>query len=163
MNWKYDNGHVDICRPSWDEFFLKIAYDVSERSSDSQTHCGAVIVDSSHHILSVGYNGFIADIDDSWLPNTRPDKYPWMIHAEINAILNCEHRPRGATIYVTGHPCLACYQYICQAGISKIVYDINHSIVMVDDKMKEDLEIIKYLTRHKVEPIGINYTRKTNE
>jgi len=148
--WKKNSSHQAIARPGWDDFFLSIAYDVAQRSNDAQTGHGAVIVDSSHHILGVGYNGFMGGIDDSWLPNIRPDKYDWMLHAELNAILNCEHKPKGAAIYVTGHPCLHCFQCIVQVGIKEIVYDSTHGAVMVNDEMMAKLEIAKWLTRDKV-------------
>jgi dCMP deaminase len=160
--WKTSNSHEAISRPNWDLFFLKIAHDIATRSNDAQTHHGAVIVDSSRHILGVGYNGFMGGIDDSWLPNTRPDKYDWMLHAELNAILNCEHKPRGATIYVTGHPCLHCFQCIAQVGIKEVVYDSTHGAVMVNDEMMIKLEIAKWLVRDKVFVRDFDYKGQSN-
>lgn len=148
--WKASKSHQQVERPNWDDFFLNLANEVSKRSSDAQTANGAVIVDNTRHILGMGYNGFMGGVDDSWLPNTRPDKYDWMLHAELNAILNCEHKPRGATIYVTGHPCLHCFQCIVQVGIREVVYNSNKQIVMLDDEMNTKLEIAKWLARDKV-------------
>jgi len=148
--WIQSGSHEEFERPDWDNFFVGLAHDVSTRSNDAQTANGAVIIDSSRHILGVGYNGFMAGIDDSWLPNVRPDKYDWMLHAELNAIFNCEHKPRGATIYVTGHPCLHCFQCIVQVGIQEIVYDSSKQIIMIDKEMTAKLEIAKWLARDRV-------------
>ena len=127
-------------RPTWYQTFMEMAYVLSKRSHDSQTKNGAIIVNQNNRILGAGYNGFMRGIDDSKLPTTRPDKYPWMIHAEVNAILNCEHNPENATIYVTGHPCENCYQYIWQCGIKTIVYDINHNAKMLNWNMIKEID-----------------------
>ena len=59
---------------------------MAQRSHDAQTQHGCVITDANHRIVGVGYNGFPRGLDDSSLPTTRPEKYHWMIHAEINAL-----------------------------------------------------------------------------
>lgn len=107
---------------SWDQIWMDMACIISKKSPDEQTKVGAVIIDRHNHIKSVGFNGFMSKIDDSSLPRTRPDKYPWMIHAEMNAILFCEHRPVDCILYCTHSPCLSCFQHIINAGISEIVY-----------------------------------------
>lgn len=108
----------------------------SRKSHDPQTQCGCVIV-KDQTVISTGYNGFIRDIDDKVLANTRPAKYNFMIHAEINAIINCARQGKstiGSTIYVTGQPCNTCLQYIWQAGILRIVYSDFSRIHMVNDE-----------------------------
>lgn len=149
VSWVENHKYQNLDRPDWDSFFLKLVDDVAERSGDAQFHAGAIIVDNRHNILSVGYNGHVADIEDKWLPNMRPEKYDFMLHAELNAILNCEHRPRGATIYTNGHPCLHCYQCCVQAGIVEIVCTDEKKATMIDKQMDAKLEIMKWLTRHK--------------
>lgn len=144
------NKHHAIERPQWDDFFLQLANDVSDRSSDAQFHAGAVIVDRDHHILGVGYNGFMAGVDDEFLPNIRPEKYDWMLHAELNAIFNCEHKPRGAIIYTNGHPCLHCFQSIVQSGISEVVFNTIQKATMINEEADAKLEIAKWLARNKV-------------
>jgi len=160
MSQQYDETHT---RPSWDELFLQVAHDVSKRSPDSQTQIGAVIVDTNHHILSVGYNGWMPGIDDTLIPNTRPGKYPWSIHAEMNAILNCEHKPRGATLYCTCRPCVAwdrypgCIQFCAAAGLAEVVYNENSATDMSkgDDV---DWEVVTWLLRDKLTVRGVNFT-----
>ena len=113
----------------WDNIFLQEATLWSRRSHDIETQCGCVLV-KDKTVISSGYNGFIRDIDDSDLPNTRPDKYPFMIHAEANAIYNSVRIGRstlGATAYITAIPCLSCLQMLYQCGIEEIVYsDISN-------------------------------------
>ena len=111
-----------IDRPSWNNYFLDMAKLASTRSPDSQTKCGCIVVDKKHRILSQGYNGFPRGLNDKELPTTRPDKYPWMIHAEANALLNCNTPLHGATAYITTAPCFSCLLLMWQAGITEVVY-----------------------------------------
>ena len=105
--------------PSWDEYFLAIAKQVSTRSKDSQTKHGCVLVDYQNHIVGTGYNSFPAYLPDHELPNTRPAKYPWMIHSEKNAIYN--KVGKAATAYCTGPPCFDCLIALYQVGVRRIV------------------------------------------
>ncbi len=110
-------------RPSWDEYFMLIAKTVSLRSHDAETQVGAIIVDENHRILSTGYNGFPPGCDDTELPNTRPAKYPYMVHAELNAIASSRQDLRNATLYTTYSPCNECAKAIITAGIKRVVYE----------------------------------------
>ncbi|MEX0596066.1 MAG: hypothetical protein WD512_06150, partial [Candidatus Paceibacterota bacterium] len=113
-------------RPSWHEYFLGLARVVSLRSHDTQTQHGCVITDFNHRILGVGYNGFPKGLDDNKLPNTRPNKYPWMIHAERNALSNCVIRPDNGIAYVTGQCCNDCIMALWQEGITKVYMQNGH-------------------------------------
>jgi dCMP deaminase len=114
---------------SWDNIFFQEAVLWARKSHDTQTQCGCVLVKDKTSISS-GYNGFIRDIDDSVLPNIRPEKYPFMIHAESNAIYNSARIGRctmGASAYITAPPCLQCLQMLYQCGIKEILYsDISN-------------------------------------
>lgn len=107
-------------RLSWNSYFFKLCYLVSERSPDAQTKHGAVIVDKENRIISTGYNGFPAGGPDSLLPNLRPAKYPYMVHAEMNALISSRCDVRDFSIYVTGFPCKSCLLHLVSAGIRKI-------------------------------------------
>ena len=111
-----------IFRPSWDNYFLDIAEAVSKRSHDAETQVGCVIVDDSKRVLATGYNGFPPGSRDLELPNLRPDKYPFMVHAEMNAIASSRQDLRYATIYVTWSPCRDCSKALITAGIKSVVY-----------------------------------------
>lgn len=118
-------SRIEVKRPIWDHFFLSNAILWSKRSPDAQTQCGSVIVGKDNNLLSAGYNGFIRDADTDSLPNTRPDKYPFFLHSELNSIINAVRHGvclNNSTIYISGQPCLQCLQTIYQAGITKVVY-----------------------------------------
>lgn len=113
-------------RPNWTNYFLGLAKVVSQRSHDIQTQHGCIITDSNNRILGIGYNGFPRGLSDKSLPNTRPDKYPWMIHAERNALSNCTIRPENGTAYVTGQCCNDCIMALWQEGIKNVIMMNNH-------------------------------------
>ena len=116
-----DSNHI-----SWDSYFMNIAILASLRSKDT-TKVGAVIV-HDRKILGVGYNGFPSCIDESKLPTGRDGewldtKYPYVVHAELNAILNTvKHDIQGSSLYVTMFPCCTCVTTILQKKISEIIY-----------------------------------------
>jgi dCMP deaminase len=109
-------------RPGWDEYFLTIADVVSRRSHDPETQVGVVVVDTNKRVIATGYNGFPPGSDDSKLPNLRPDKYPFMVHAEMNAIASSRTDLRDSTFYVTYSPCLECAKAIITAGVKEVVF-----------------------------------------
>lgn len=111
-------------RPNWKEYFMGLAFIIASRSRDEETQHGAIIVDSDNIIIATGYNSLVAHLKDEEWPKTRPDKYPFMIHAEENALLNTNAKLRGSnsTLFVTGKPCLSCIQRVIQSGIKKVVY-----------------------------------------
>ncbi|MEE1352277.1 MAG: dCMP deaminase family protein [Acutalibacteraceae bacterium] len=113
---------------SWDEYFMGIAVLSSMRSKDPHTQVGACIVNKDNKIMSVGYNGLpIGCSDDSfpWSRDGQPldTKYPFVCHAELNAILNCAGGDlHGCKIYVALFPCNECAKAIIQCGIKEVVY-----------------------------------------
>lgn len=111
---------------SWDEYFMGIALLAAMRSKDPNTQVGACIVDRNNIILSTGYNGFPMGCSDDVFPWDRSGedtKYPYVVHAELNAILNSGGKDlRGATIYVALFPCNECAKAIIQCGIKEVVY-----------------------------------------
>ena len=122
LNINYEN-RKEVLRPNWDSYFLEIALAVSKRSLDGETQVGVVIVDTNKRILATGYNGFPPGCDDKSLPNLRPDKYPFMVHAEINAIASSRQDLRGATLYCLWSPCRDCAKAIITAGIRRVVFE----------------------------------------
>lgn len=115
---------------SWDEYFMSIALLSSLRSKDGNTKVGACIVSGDHKVLSLGYNGMPLGVSDEEIPwagskENKPyleTKYPYVCHAELNAILNSNHNLKGSTLYVTLFPCNECTKAVIQAGIKKVVY-----------------------------------------
>ena len=111
---------------SWDEYFMGIALLASKRSKDPNTQVGACIVDQNNVILATGYNGFPKGCSDDEFPWDRAGentKYPYVMHAELNAILNASGKDlHGARIYVALFPCNECAKAIIQSGIKEVVY-----------------------------------------
>lgn len=111
---------------SWDEFFMGVAVLAAKRSKDPNTQVGACIVDENNVIISTGYNGFPIGCSDDEFPWDREGeitKYPFVVHAELNAVLNASGKSmRGAKIYVALFPCNECAKAIIQAGIKEVIY-----------------------------------------
>ena len=111
---------------SWDEYFMGVAILASKRSKDPNTQVGACIVDQNNIILSTGYNGFPYGCSDdvySWSRTGEDTKYSYVVHAELNAILNARGRNlTNSKIYVDLFPCNECAKAIIQSGIKEVVY-----------------------------------------
>ena len=113
---------------SWDEYFMGISLLSGMRSKDPSTQVGACIVDSDNRIVSIGYNGFLNGCSDEDFPWEREGdflntKYPYVVHAEQNAILNARGKNlEGCSIYVNLFPCHDCARNIIQSGIKKVYY-----------------------------------------
>ena len=112
---------------SWDEYFMGIAVLSSYRSKDPSTQVGACIVNANNRIMSMGYNGFPAGCDDDEFPWEREGdsydtKYPYVCHAELNAILNNRGNLEGCRIYVALFPCNECAKALIQSGVSEVIY-----------------------------------------
>ena len=114
---------------SWDEYFMVVAQLSGMRSKDPNTQVGACIVSSENKILSMGYNGFPCGCPDEEYPWARQGeeldtKYPYVTHAELNAILNYRGGSlEGTKLYVSLFPCNECAKAIIQSGIRTVVYD----------------------------------------
>ncbi|MFH1078046.1 MAG: dCMP deaminase family protein [Patescibacteria group bacterium] len=126
-------------RPTWDEYFIEICKAVSSRSHDEDTHVGCVIVNPKRRIVSTGYNGLPAGVDDtSWatrrdeivtIPSVSTegltydvDKYDSVTHAEANAIVSAVEALHGCSLYSTLFPCNECAKLVITAGIKKVFY-----------------------------------------
>lgn len=113
---------------SWDEYFMGVALLAAERSKDPSTQVGACIVDENNRILSTGYNGFPHGCSDDIFPWNKNEelgetKYPFVVHAELNAILNTRGKSLvGARVYVGLFPCHECAKAIIQSGIKEVIY-----------------------------------------
>jgi dCMP deaminase len=121
---------------NWDEYFMGVAILASQRSKDPSTQVGACIVNNDNKIMSVGYNGLPRGCSDDEYPWERQGekesdtKYPYVCHAELNAILNAgAHDLKGSRIYVALFPCNECAKAIIQCGIKEVIY--------ISDKYKD--------------------------
>ena len=111
---------------NWDEYFMGIAMLAAKRSKDPSTQVGACIVSQDNIIISTGYNGMPKGCSDDEFPWDRTGeetKYPYVVHAELNAILNANGRDlRGSKLYVALFPCNECAKAIIQSGVKEVVY-----------------------------------------
>jgi dCMP deaminase len=120
-------------RPSWDEYFMAIADQVSRRSTCLRRHVGAVLV-VDRRLLATGYNGAPSGVphcEDAGclrqqmkVPSGQRHELCRGLHAEQNAIIQAAKygvRIGGATLYTTHHPCSMCAKVAINAGIQRIV------------------------------------------
>jgi dCMP deaminase len=113
---------------SWDEYFMGVALISAQRSKDPNTQVGACIVSNQKKIVGTGYNGLPVGCNDDDFPWGKEGdflntKYPYVCHAELNAILNNIGMDlTGCKIYVTLFPCHECAKAIVQAGINEVIY-----------------------------------------
>ena len=140
---------------NWDEYFMGVALLAAERSKDPSTQVGACIVDGDNRILSTGYNGFPRGCSDDVYPWNRNEelgetKYPFVVHAELNAILNNRGKSlAGAKIYVGLFPCHECAKAIIQSGIEEVIY--------LSDKYKTTVSDVN--SRRMLESAGVKLTK----
>ena len=143
---------------NWDEYFMGVAILASQRSKDPNTQVGACIVNDDNKIMSVGYNGFPRGCSDDEFPWERDGglesetKYPYVCHAELNAILNAGGNSlNGCRIYVALFPCNECAKAIIQSGIKTLVY--------ADDKYENTARVIA--SKRMLNAAGVRYYQYT--
>lgn len=137
---------------SWDEYFMSVAKLASMRSKDPNSQVGACIVSQDNKILSMGYNGFPIGCSDEAFPWAREGdvldtKYLYVVHSELNAILNYRGSLEGAKLYVSLFPCNECAKAIIQCGIKTIVYE--------DDKYHDKPTTVA--SRRMLDAAGVRY------
>ena len=141
---------------SWDEYFMGIAMLAACRSKDPNTQVGACIVSEDNIIISTGYNGMPKGCSDDEFPwdrkgeNEAATKYPYVVHAELNAILNANGRNlQGSRIYVALFPCNECAKAIIQSGIKEVIY--------LSDKYNDTM--LNLVSKRMLEAAGVKFTR----
>ena len=113
---------------SWDDYFMGVALLSAKRSKDPSTQVGACIVNQKNKIVGAGYNGLPAGCDDDTFPWDKQGeflqtKYPYVCHAELNAILNNIGMDlHGCRIYTALFPCNECAKAIIQSGIAEVIF-----------------------------------------
>lgn len=147
-------GEIKMKRESvltWNQYFMGLAHLSAKRSKDPNTQVGACIVNEDKRVVGIGYNGLPRNCSDDKFPWVNDsgvfldNKYPYVVHAELNAILNSTSKLKGCTLYVSLFPCNECAKAIIQSGITKIVYE--------DDKYA-DTDIVK-ASKHMLRTSGV--------
>ncbi len=136
-------------RRSWDEYFMRIASVVSERSTCLRRKVGAILV-LGHQILATGYNGAPSGLphcidigclrEQLNVPSGERHELCRGLHAEMNAFIQAARhgiRVEGATLYVTAHPCSVCAKMAINAGVKKIVISSGYPDEMASQMLKQ--------------------------
>ena len=115
-----------MTRPSWHETWMSITRLVAERSYDPRLKVGAIIVSEDNAVmLALGYNG-----NAKGLPNVPESNEPGasaFLHAEENCLIKAPHHyPLPKVMYLTHSPCSMCAKRIINAGISRVIYDVEY-------------------------------------
>ena len=108
----------------WHRRFLALSEQIATWSKDPSRGVGAVIVSPSKQIVSTGFNGLPRGVEDRPERLERPVKYDLIVHAEMNAIIQCARNgvtPIGCAIYSSFFPCVNCALAIVQSGIETVV------------------------------------------
>lgn len=137
----------------WHHRFLSLADSIATWSKDPSRGVGAVIVSPMRQVLATGYNGLPRGFEDHNERLQRPVKYDLIVHAEMNAIIQCARNgvsPVAATMYSSFSPCIHCSLAIAQAGITKVV---TKQIDSGDEHWNDSIEKSIML----FEEVGIEY------
>lgn len=136
--------------------YYKQAVTIADMSPDEQTKVGALLINGkTGAVLGSGYNGFIRGACDHKLPKTRPDKYPYMVHAEANLLCNSARHGISTDdcfVFCTLSPCVNCLRLLYQAGISVVYFkdkysDFDTNLNMLDIEIsltQESIELPSY-------------------
>lgn len=125
---------LDLNILKWDYRFLEMGKLVSTWSKDPSTQVGAVIVDPSRRVVSLGYNGFPVGVSDDFRLDNRKTKYKMVVHAECNALLYASKDLTNCAIYTYPFmPCPKCAGMIIQSGIRRIVSYKTNTIRWAQD------------------------------
>ena len=145
---------------SWEDYFMGLAHLSALRSKDPNTQVGACIIDHENKVVSIGYNGMPRGCNDNEFPWDREGgfldtKYAFVVHAELNAILNSPRSVKDCTLYVSLFPCNECAKAIIQSGIRKVVYESDKydgtEGNIASKKMLEEAGVELVQTDHEVE------------
>ena len=145
-----------MARLTWDEYFMRIATLVAERSTCLRNHVGAIIV-KDRHILATGYNGAprgVPHCDETGclreklnVPSGERHELCRGIHAEQNAIIQAAAfgvSIAGSIIYSTHHPCVVCSKMIINARIERIVIEGDYPDPLAREMLKEaKVEVVR--------------------
>lgn len=138
-----------IKRPGWDEYFMRAAFLVSERSTCLRRKVGAVLV-KDKQILATGYNGAPCGIthcdvrgclrQELKVPSGKRHEICRGLHAEQNVLLQAARfgvSAQKSVLYITNAPCGICAKMIINAGIKEVVFTDDYPDKMAQDFLKE--------------------------
>lgn len=131
---------------------MSLAHLSAMRSKDPNTQVGACIVNDKNRVVGIGYNGMPYGCSDDEYPWEREGKYhetkyAYVVHAELNAILNSTGSLDNCSIFVSLFPCNECAKAIIQSGISEVVYE--------SDKYAEDTKVMA--SKRMLQSAGVSF------
>ncbi len=145
-------------RPTWDQYFMRMAFLAASRANCTRRKVGAVIV-KDKNVLATGYNGppsgtVHCDVvgcirDDLNVPSGERHELCRGLHAEQNAIIQAAVHGvsiSGATIYITTHPCIVCSKMLMNSQIKEVVYAQGYP-----DELAELMLLESSLTKRRFE------------
>lgn len=137
---------------TWSIRFFNLAKEVASWSKDPSTQVGAIIVDDNKIVRAMGYNGFPRGVNDSEHRYAdRTQKYSFVAHAELNAILNANSSVKDCTLYLWPlAPCSECAKVIIQAGIKSVKYPE----IPYNERWKESNEVALKMFRESGVQVG---------
>jgi dCMP deaminase len=155
---------VSDARPSWDEYFLRIAHEVSNRSTCLRRQVGAVLV-KDRRILATGYNGAPSGIRHCAdagctrellaIPSGERHELCRGLHAEQNALLQAAYHGvavAGSVLYSTHQPCVVCAKMLINAGVLEISYVAGYPDPLAEELLAEATVIVRNLSPVSSEP-----------
>ena len=149
----------------WVDYYLGLAFFIAQKSPDIHTKHGAIITDSENRPLGFGFNGFPRKAkDDNYLKEhktSRPVKYLWQFHSEVNALANCIIKPKNAIAYVTGQCCQNCLYSLWQNGVETVyMVDGHGSHLITEEHLEWEKEFVEQtgIKIFKVKP-NLNWTK----
>lgn len=138
---------------------MALCFVIAGRSLDAQTKHGSLAVAPDKTVLALGYNSPPRGMDDSVVPTTRPEKYPYMVHSEAALIANAAKHGislDGASLYITGFPCNECFRLIINSGFKRVIFGpqgsncVDSNTRDIVDKMNSNkqLELVEYTSKN---------------
>ncbi len=154
-----DPFDTELCKPiyntlgsprdSWDVYYLKLAETASTRGTCDRAKMGCVLV-ASNSILSTGYNGAIAGLENCDDIGHLMDNNHCVrtVHAEQNAIAQAARLGKataGATAYINAFPCWICFRLLANSGIKRVVYSKSYrdDPNVLDAAKKASIELVQ--------------------
>lgn len=132
---------------NWNSYFMNLAYNISLKSKDKKK-VGAILVSSlNNRIISTGYNGLPAGINDDIDWTNRELVHSMIIHAEMNCIIYSNNKFENAILYCTLSPCKDCIKIIAAANIKKVIFQTKYRDFDLVQNLANifNIELIEYL------------------
>jgi dCMP deaminase len=143
------DAHPEDTRPSWDEYFSRIALEVSKRSTCMRRQVGAILV-LDKRILATGYNGAPRGVRHCRevgclrakhnVPSGTRHELCRGLHAEMNALIQAAThgvRVQDATLYSTTFPCSLCAKMLINGGVRRIVAQSDYADPLAKELLSE--------------------------